>query len=77
MQTYLDFEKPIQELDLKIEELKSKNLEFPSEDILKEISETILQDKHARSAIEEVLHKKNMKIETSMNAVLLSCGYFV
>ena len=40
MQTYLDFEKPIQELDLKIEELKSKNLEFPSEDILKEISET-------------------------------------
>jgi len=25
---------------------------------LKEISETILQDKHARSAIEEVLHKK-------------------
>ena len=37
MQTYLDFEKPIQELDLKIEELKSKNLEFPSEDILKEI----------------------------------------
>jgi acetyl-CoA carboxylase alpha subunit len=40
MQTYLDFEKPIQELDLKIEELKSKNLEFPSDDILKEISET-------------------------------------
>ena len=40
MQTYLDFEKPIQELDLKIEELKSKNLEFPSEEILKEISET-------------------------------------
>jgi acetyl-CoA carboxylase carboxyl transferase subunit alpha len=40
MQTYLDFEKPIQELDLKIEELKSKNLEFPSEEILKEISDT-------------------------------------
>ena len=40
MQTYLDFEKPIQELDLKIEELKSRNSEFPSEDILKEISET-------------------------------------
>jgi acetyl-CoA carboxylase carboxyl transferase subunit alpha len=40
MQIYLDFEKPIQELDLKIEELKTKNLEFPSEDILKEISET-------------------------------------
>jgi len=39
MQTYLDFEKPIQELDLKIEELKSKNLEFPSEEILKEISD--------------------------------------
>ena len=40
MQTYLDFEKPIQELDLKIEELKSRNSELPSEDILKEISET-------------------------------------
>ena len=40
MQTYLDFEKPIQELDLKIEELKARNSEFPSEDILKEISET-------------------------------------
>lgn len=40
MQTYLDFEKPIQELDFKIEELKSKNLEFPSEEILKEISDT-------------------------------------
>lgn len=40
MQTYLDFEKPIQELDQKIEELKFKNSEFPSDDILKEISET-------------------------------------
>ena len=40
MQTYLDFEKPIQELDLKIEELKLKNSELPSDDILKEISET-------------------------------------
>ena len=39
MQTYLDFEKPIQELDLKIEELKSRNSELPSDDILKEISE--------------------------------------
>jgi hypothetical protein len=44
---------------------------------LKEISDTILTDKDARSAIEEVLSKKNMKIETCMNAVLLSCGYFV
>jgi acetyl-CoA carboxylase alpha subunit len=52
MQTYLDFEKPIQELDLKIEELKSKNLEFPSEEILKEISDTEQQI--------NVVYKKNI-----------------
>ena len=40
MQTYLDFEKPIQELDLKIKELRSKNVEFPSDDIQNEITET-------------------------------------
>jgi|TARA_B110000977_G_C11043349_1_gene479616 acetyl-CoA carboxylase carboxyl transferase subunit alpha len=39
MQTYLDFEKPIEELDLKIIELKEQNLEYPSEETITQIAE--------------------------------------